>query len=124
MRRRTAKLGSGEDSTFATRSNRIELPFPRPCRHGINVLRPIVKCGRIKIGSIRPDKCVNLRVNLDLVEEPYVAQGSKQFASEHRLKVNRLFRVVIKAHAKRVRSNDGEFANTKNRMAGHFLLQR
>jgi hypothetical protein len=50
-------------------SNRREFPLLCPCPPCLNLFRPVVECRWVKVRAIRPNQCVNLRINPNLVEQ-------------------------------------------------------
>ena len=59
--------------------------------------RPIVKRGRIKISTIRPDECVHLRINPHLIKKQFIHQRSKQLALENWTKIDYLSRLIVES---------------------------
>ena len=68
--------------------------------------RPVVERGWVKICSVRPDQCVNFRIDVNLIEDRQVPQWAKKLAGQNGLKVDYLIRTIIEVHAQRVRSFD------------------
>jgi hypothetical protein len=74
---------------------RSEVPTARHRRQRLDVIRPIVKRGRIEVCSRRPHESVHLRVELDLVEESRISKRPEHVAEQHRTEVNDLRRAVV-----------------------------
>ena len=75
-----------------------------------------MQSGRIKVRSVGPHQCCNLRIDTNLIEQLQVAQGAVQFARKNWSKIDRLFGVIVKTNAESVSRNDFEEADSINRM--------
>src|SRR5205823_10356149 len=96
---------------------------PLACQglHPFEVLGPIVQCRRIKVCAIGPHQRLDLRIELDLVEERGIPEGAVQLALKDGRKINHLGCRVIECHTQRVRCHDGKGHYTVNGM-DHDLL--
>jgi hypothetical protein len=78
----------------------------RPLGYGAKsrlVLRPIVKRGRIEIGSAWPNDGVNLRIERHLSERRWVVKRTVKLALKNRLEVNSARQAVVEMQAQRIR---------------------
>lgn len=83
-----------------------------------------MQCGWVEIRSIRPDQCVDLAVDLDLVEEGQIPKRPKQLARQNGSEIDNPLRSVIKRDAQYVVSNNPEATDTIDRMLHVDSLQR
>ena len=73
---------------------------PLSCQilHALSILRPIVKCRRVKIRPVRPNQGMNLWINLHLIEKILVLQWPEQFTCQNRAKIDDLLFAISKQH--------------------------
>ncbi len=83
-----------------------------------------MQCRRIEVRSIWPNKCVDLPIDLDLVEQGQVTQRPKQLARQNRLEIDDLFGSVIKRYTQHIVANNPEATDTMDRMLHVRSLQR
>ncbi len=67
-----------------------------------------MQCSGSKVRSVWPNECVDFAIDLNLVEQAKFTQWTVQLTSQHRLKVDDLLGVIVKAYPKRVIRNDFE----------------
>jgi hypothetical protein len=84
--------------------------------------RPIMKGGRVEVGSIRPHKRAGLGIHGHTIESSHVLKRAEEGAVEHRPKIDALLSAVIKRHRKTIRTNDLEPGDAVDRMR-HTLPQ-
>jgi hypothetical protein len=63
---------------------------------------PVVQSSGIEVGSIRPDQCVGLRINANLIEQPKISQRGVQLTGKNRSKADRLLCTVVKSDSQHV----------------------
>ena len=92
--------------------------LPTPCQISERLLirRPFVKSRRIEVRAVRPYQCLDLWIDLHLIEQIEIPQGAIQLAGENRPKIDRLFGTVVKMNTESVRSDDLKGPYTINRV--------
>src|SRR6185369_7690700 len=103
-------------------SRRDCFPLPRTGYKVIDDVRPVVKSSGFKVASVWPDQRMNLRINSNLVEEFQIAQRPEQFTCQYRLKINDLFRFVIKSDPESVGRKNSERLNAIDAVLHKKLL--
>jgi hypothetical protein len=73
---------------------------------GLFALGPIVKSGGVEVSPVRPDERVSHRIDSDPIEQSLIAQRTVQFSPQNRLKIDYLFRSIVKHNAQGVWSDD------------------
>ena len=58
---------------------------------------PIVKRGRIKVSTIRPDECMHFRIDTHLIKKHFIHQRSEQLALKNWSKIDNLSRFIIES---------------------------
>jgi hypothetical protein len=96
-------------------------PAARKISERLLISGPIVKGGRIEVGSVRPHQCFDLRIDRHLVEQFEIAQGAIQFAGENRSEIDRLFGIVVETNTECVRSNELKGPDPVDRTHLHTL---
>jgi hypothetical protein len=85
------------------------------------ILGPVVKGGRIEVGAVWPNERMGLWVYSNLIKECEFSQGSEQFSTEHRTKIDGLLRSIVETHPQDVSGNDLEFHHTIDSMPHHLI---
>ena len=66
---------------------------------GLCVHRPIMERGRVEIRAVGPDQRMHIGIDPHLIKNHQIAQWAEQFPGKDRLKVDHLFRGIIKSDA-------------------------
>jgi len=70
-----------------------------------------MKGGRIEVRPVRPDQCVDLRIERNPVEQTLIPKRTKQLPAQYWLEIDNPFRGVVKNNPQRVRPHYLELAN-------------
>ena len=76
----------------------------------------------IKVCPVRPNQCVHLGVNADLVEQSHVSKRGIQFTGQDRFEVDELRRSVVELNPQDVRRQNLETDYAMDRMTHRFIL--
>jgi hypothetical protein len=105
------------------KSGGLTFPFPRKCHQRINVVRPISQSCWIEVRSTRPNKRVNLWIDLDLVEQSQITKRPEQLARENGAEIDNLFGSIIKSDGQHVVADNPKTADAINWMMHSRSLQ-
>ena len=81
-------------------------------RYGFCERRPIVKRGGVEVRAVRPNQCIDHRIDSHCVEDRQVPQRTKKLAREHWLKIGHLFSPIVESDAQDVRRFDPKRADS------------
>src|SRR5262245_45935881 len=81
-----------------------------------------MQSGGVEVGSIRPNQCVDLRVDSDLVKDFHIVKRRVQLTEEHRPEVNGLSGVIIEMNPECVGRNDFDTDDAINWMTHSSIL--
>src|SRR2546422_4316736 len=100
-------------------------PALRQGDHPSLVVGPVVKDGRVEIGTVRPHERVSFAVDGNRVEPVEVPQRAIEFALQYRLKVDRPAQAISKPHSETVWADDLDGRDFVDRMLHlHCLLSK
>ena len=57
---------------------------------------------RIKVSPIRPDQCMDFRINPNLAEQGFIPEWTEYVALQDGSEIDDLFRLIVKTNSKRV----------------------
>ena len=83
---------------------------------------PIVESGGVEVSAVRPDEHMRFRIDSDPIEQRLIPKRSVQFSPQNRLKIDDLFRSVVKDDAQRIRSDNLETHDAANRVCHRQTL--
>ncbi|GDY21390.1 hypothetical protein LBMAG56_27370 [Verrucomicrobiota bacterium] len=89
------------------------------------MLGPIVERSRVEVRAAGPDDGMNLRVECNLRESHWVAEGAVKLTLKNRLEIHGARKTVVEVEAQRIRADLLESSDAVKRMVhGATLLQR